>query len=125
MNCPKCHNATHAVSVGEFTVDRCGTCEGIWFDLREHDHLVKVSGSEAVIDTGDPERGSRTNLIRDIICPRCNVKLVKLTFPDQPHIKYEQCSTCGGVFLDAGEFTDLKKFTLAERLKHLFATFHR
>lgn len=117
MQCPKCQGVMHRVTVEEYDVDRCGSCEGIWFDLREHDHLKDIRGSEEALDTGDPQRGRRMDEIRDIHCPRCNVKLIKLAFPEQPHIKYEQCATCGGAFLDAGEFTDFKHLTVAERVK--------
>jgi hypothetical protein len=37
---------------------------------------------------------------------------------DQPHIVFEKCSACSGVFFDAGEFTDFQEYTLAERLKY-------
>lgn len=108
-----------AVSVEEFTVDCCSFCEGIWFDLREHDHLKDIRGSENRIDTGDPAKGETMSDLRDINCPRCSVKLVKLSMPDQTHINYEQCATCGGAFLDAGEFTDVKHLSVRERVKRL------
>jgi Zn-finger nucleic acid-binding protein len=51
--------------------------------------------------------------------------MVKLSIPEQPHIHVEQCSICGGVFFDAGEFTDYQHFTLAERIKLFFSTFRK
>ena len=39
----------------------------------------------------------------------------------QPHIWYEQCPGCGGVYLDAGEFSDLKDVTVMDMLKGWFA----
>lgn len=120
MNCPKCNGTMQKVSVEEIEVDCCSTCEGIWFDLREHDHLKDIRGSEDRIDMGSTEKGEAMDAVRDINCPRCSVKLVKLSMPDQTHIKYEQCATCGGVFLDAGEFTDFKHLSVAERVKHVF-----
>jgi uncharacterized protein len=120
MNCPKCNSVMQKVSVEDIEVDCCGTCEGIWFDLREHDHLKLIRGSEDRIDLGDPAKlrgGEAMDAVRDINCPRCGVKLVKLSMPDQTHIKYEQCATCGGAFLDAGEFTDFKHLSVSERAK--------
>ncbi len=38
---------------------------------------------------------------------------------EQDHVSYEVCPKCYGVFLDAGEFRDLKDFTLFERLRAL------
>ncbi len=123
MNCPKCNSPMHKVSVDEYEVDCCGQCDGIWFDLREHDHLKDIRGSEDRIDTGDPEKGKQMNAIRDINCPRCTAKLIKIAMPDQPHIQYEQCATCGGAFFDAGEFTDWKHLSVGEKVKRIVKPF--
>ena len=123
MNCPKCDGVMQKVSVEDIEVDCCGACEGVWFDLREHEHLKDIRGSEDRIDMGDPVKGDQMDAVRDIHCPRCGVKLVKLSMVDQTHIKYEQCATCGGVFLDAGEFTDFKHLTVVEKVKRLLVPF--
>lgn len=123
MRCPKCDSVMNKVSVEEIEVDCCGACEGIWFDLREHEHLKDIRGSEDRIDLGDSVKGTEMNPVRDIQCPRCSVKLVKLSMPGQTHIKYEQCATCGGVFLDAGEFTDYKHLTFAEKARQFLGPF--
>jgi Zn-finger nucleic acid-binding protein len=39
----------------------------------------------------------------------------------QPHLHYECCKLCGGVFLDAGEFSDYKRKSLLDLVKDLFA----
>ena len=82
-----------------------------------------IRGSEDRIDMGDPAMGGEMNTVRDINCPRCGGKLGKLSMVDQTHIKYEQCATCGGVFLDAGEFTDFKHLMLVEKVKQLLVPF--
>ena len=46
--------------------------------------------------------------------------MIQMAFPEQPHIKYEMCSVCNGLFLDAGEFKDLQETSFAERIKDLF-----
>jgi len=56
MQCPKCQATMEKVTVDEIEVDRCQSCEGMWFDLREHEHLKQRAASEA-IDTGDPAQG--------------------------------------------------------------------
>jgi len=43
--------------------------------------------------------------------------MIRMVDSEQPHIWFEACKTCNGVFLDAGEFTDLKERTLLDRLK--------
>ena len=43
-----------------------------------------------------------------------------MTDHNQPHIKFESCTVCYGVFFDAGEFRDYKELTLTESVKRLF-----
>jgi Zn-finger nucleic acid-binding protein len=108
------------IKLEDIQVDRCTACEGLWFDLREHEHLKGMPGSERV-DTGDPARGHQQDAIREVKCPKCHTPLIRMVFPDQPHIRYEMCSTCHGIYLDAGEFVDFKRKTLAERVRHALA----
>lgn len=115
MQCPKCNAAMSEVEVEGITVDRCDGCGGLWFDLREHEYLKEIKDSEK-IDSGSRGRGEAMDAVRDIECPRCSTLMVKLGFPDQPEIQYEQCATCGGAFLDAGEFSDYKENTVSERI---------
>ena len=103
------------------TVDRCTTCKGIWFDANEHRILKEKKGAEA-IDTGDVATGRKMDKITNIKCPRCQAQMIRMVDVDQHHIDYEACTVCYGIFLDAGEFKDLKDFTISEYLKGLFAS---
>lgn len=113
MECPKCHGAMQRVTAGQYEVDRCASCSGLWFDLREHDHL-KEDGAARSVDTGNADKGRQLDDVRDILCPRDGSTLVKLNSLEQPHIRYEQCSVCGGAFFDAGEFRDLQSTSWGE-----------
>jgi len=75
--------------------------------------------SEAVLDTGSPRVGSTLNAVADIVCPEGHGKMQNCSDGNQRHIWFEQCPTCCGIFLDAGEFTDLKYDTLLDRLRGL------
>jgi Zn-finger nucleic acid-binding protein len=88
-------------------VDRCTGCKGLWFDLMEGDMLKAIAGSEA-IDIGDPSVGKLHNKIDKIDCPVCLSPM------------FEKCSDCSGMFLDAGEFRDLKDDNLIDFIKDLF-----
>jgi Zn-finger nucleic acid-binding protein len=120
MNCPKCGAETEKVAHGGIDVDRCTACKGIWFDVLERERLVQLKDSEK-IDIGDPKVGSRWNKTERIDCPLCRTRMIRMVDPQQPHIWYEACKSCNGIFLDAGEFRDLKQHTLLDRLKDLFA----
>lgn len=116
MNCPKCNAAMEAVEFDEIEVDRCTDCGGLWFDILERETLKERAGSGA-IDTGDAERGKAHNAIGKIDCPNGHTRMVRMVDHEQPHIWYEQCSTCGGAYFDAGEFKDYRTVTPADLIR--------
>lgn len=121
MQCPKCKAKMTMLDIDGIEVDRCGLCGGMWFDLGEERALKESTSEEAGrFDIGSPSLGERHNAIRDYDCPKCKAKMVKLSHHEQRHIEYERCATCGGVYLDAGEFEDLRDLTPAERARRLF-----
>lgn len=120
MECPKCGHPMEPVAFGDVEVDRCTLCKGLWFDLLEHEQLKEMPGSE-VIDCGDPEVGAVFNRDDRIRCPRCAGPMIRMVDPQQPHIWYESCGVCFGVYFDAGEFTDYKRHTLADFFRRLRA----
>ncbi len=75
--------------------------------------------AEAVLDVGDPKVGQRLDRVDDIMCPEGHGPLNKAVDADQSHIWFEECATCQGIFLDAGEFTDMKYKTLMDRVRAL------
>lgn len=120
MQCPKCDNAMETVVFKEIEVERCSHCGGLWFDMLEREDLRSLEGSEA-IDTGDPREGARYNRMGNILCPVCKARVIPMVDVKQPHIWYESCQSCYGVFFDAGEFTDYKHYTVSDIFKDLFA----
>lgn len=120
MDCPKCGHAMESVVHQGVEVDRCTLCQGLWFDLLEHVRLKALSGSE-VIDSGDPQVGSLFNRDDRIHCPRCGAGMVRMVDAGQPHIWYESCASCHGVFLDAGEFRDFKRESVGDFFRALRA----
>jgi Zn-finger nucleic acid-binding protein len=126
FSCPKCGSPMQAVVVDEFAIDRCDGCGGLWFDLREHERMADSSAVDAAaVDTGDASRGAEQNARRDIDCPVCHVRMLKLSVPDQLHIKYESCPVCFGAFFDAGEFRDYAKRSVGEQARGFFRGFRR
>jgi uncharacterized protein len=120
MNCPKCDAPFEAVTFQEVEVDRCTQCQGLWFDSQEEQKLRALKGSEQ-IDVGDPQTGKKFNQIANVHCPKCKAKMLRMVDPEQPHIWYESCPVCYGLFFDAGEFTDWKETTLFDWFRDLFA----
>lgn len=120
MNCPKCNHLTEPVRYGTIEVDRCTHCRGIWFDMLEADHLKELEGSEA-IDTGDAKVGKEYDKIDRIHCPQCDEPMLRMVDRKQPHIWFESCPVCYGLFFDAGEFRDFKEETLMDFFRDLLA----
>jgi Zn-finger nucleic acid-binding protein len=117
IKCPVCAVDMLNTKCHQIEIDRCPKCKGIWFDILEHEDLRKIKGSAQEIDSG--ARNVKLDSEGKIIdCPRCHTRMSPTHDSEQPHIVYEKCSHCSGVFFDAGEFTDLQEFTLAEKLKY-------
>ena len=115
--CPVCKVDMQTAKCEGTEIDRCPKCKGIWFDILEHEDLRKVKGSADKIDTkaqDSMEPGDK----KIIDCPRCHIRMSSTHDAEQPHIVFEKCSACSGVFFDAGEFADLQEYTLAEKLKY-------
>ncbi len=119
MNCPKCNAAMEKVIFEGVEVDRCTSCQGLWFDFQEQQQLKHAKGA-AAIDTGDKTFGQKMNSISQIHCPKCGTLMTHLVDVEQNHVGYEACPHDYGVFFDAGEFTDYSQKTLIESLRRLF-----
>lgn len=105
MKCPSCKNPLREKGAGGLTLDICyGGCGGIWFDAKE---LERVSASAAATlhsIWSVPVSSAKLNDPR--MCPRCpDTVLARKWFSDSKKVEIDQCPKCGGVWLDAGEFT--------------------
>ena len=118
LNCPKCGAAMERVSVGTDSVDRCTACKGLFFSAESHEHLMEMKGAEA-IDTGARSDEPRDQKVR-IQCPACHAQMIRMVDRHQPHIWYESCPVCFGVFMDAGEFREQKQRRLVNVLRDMF-----
>jgi len=100
-------------------IERCSGCRGLWFDMLEQEELKLLAGSES-LDIGDKSIGKEFNAKDVYNCPKCKgVSMIKMVDCEQPHIWYEACSSCHGVFFDAGEFKDYKEESIFDRFKSL------
>lgn len=112
MQCPKCHAPMDPVPGTEETVQRCGSCKGMWFEIMAHEQLreeaeridlVEPAPRPAADETFDPTAPAA----QVILCPACgHYPLIHMVDPHQPHIRFESCKFCYGRFYDAGEFRD-------------------
>ena len=118
MKCPKCSANMERVRTPEATVDRCTLCRGMWFDMLEHQD-VKPPAAKA-LDVGSSGVGRKYDKLEPVLCPKDGQRMTRMTALGQPHIHYEQCPICGGVFFDAGEFRDFKTESIGDVVRGLF-----
>jgi Zn-finger nucleic acid-binding protein len=100
-------------------VDRCSACKGLWLDGGEFETLTTRKAATHV-DTGDVGEVAKASKIENYPCPRCSGAMVRMVDSKQSHIWYEKCSSCGGLFFDAGEFRDLSESTIWDFFRDLF-----
>ena len=117
MECPKCSRPMETKTFKNIELDRCTGCFGIFCDQAAIEAGKDVWLSEAVLDVGYESTGERYDKVDDINCPTCNVKMEKISDPVQTHIWMEACPQCEKIFLDAGEFTDLKHNTMLDKYR--------
>ncbi len=108
------------VTYANIAVERCTGCRGLWFDMLEHEHLKEIEGAES-IDIDDAQVGRKYRQVSRILCPTCATRMIPMVDRDQPHIWYEACTSCYGVFFDAGEFKDYLDRTILDFFRDLLA----
>ncbi len=121
MKCPKCSGLFHKVLFQDTEVERCSSCNGLWFDALELPALLKKKGSER-LDVGDKGDFQKTNQIEDFRCPKDGSTMIKMVDAKQGHIWYESCGHCKGIFLDATEFKDLKDTSVLDLFRTILMT---
>ena len=105
MNCPKCQTPLAAHTVQDVAVQRCGSCDGLWFT---------EAGFHAAKDHAEPDAAwMHVDLWKDharfevrsrkLACPSCAKVMVALRYDKTP-VEIDYCADCRGIWLDAAEF---------------------
>jgi len=114
--CPKCGGTFESLQLGQYTVERCQACEGLWLDERELGHILEID--HAVLrQTHAAQSTSPLPTGKKGPCPRCSGSLITL-HNLQANVMTDSCSVCFGVFLDAGELEAFEHPTLTARVGH-------
>jgi len=111
MNCPACSRKLTETKVGAVAVDVCsGGCGGIWFDafeLQRVDEQHEAAGKRLLEIPRNP--AVIVDTTRKRACPRCDgVKLKRHFFSARRKVEVDQCPSCGGYWLDAGELEQIR-----------------
>jgi Zn-finger nucleic acid-binding protein len=102
-----------------FGVDVCAQCGVMWFDPEELKRVLACEATAAAIDDHVPQRERRIAIFRGktMKCPRDREALVVREHVDKPHVDIDQCPSCRGILLDAGELRVLAERSWSERLR--------
>ena len=121
MKCPACSNQLQKMTVGDVTVDVCkGGCGGIWFDnfeLKKFDEPHESAGEELL----DVECDASTVVDRTkrLKCPKCNdIVMMRHFFSVKKEVEVDECPSCGGFWLDAGELGKICTLFNTEEERH-------
>jgi len=108
MNCPRCRTELDPRKTDGVEIDECRDCRGVWFDAGE---LRRVK------DQSDPDLGwmdvelwkheDRFRIAaKPAECPKCSRAMVAVDYGDTG-VEVDFCSSCRGVWLDAGELENI------------------
>ena len=111
MICPACGNQLGQLVAAGVVLDVCnGGCGGIWFDSFE---LQKVEAAQAV--TGDiqisipVDASIKVDYAKRRCCPKCgDVVLMRHFYSKRRGVVVDECPSCAGFWLDAGELEQIR-----------------
>ncbi|MFP4026367.1 MAG: zf-TFIIB domain-containing protein [Candidatus Brocadiia bacterium] len=100
MQCPHCEGQElePMIEHGGIELDRCPSCDGLWFDGGELQQVLDVPVRELELSP-EANKGER-------ICPRCNIEMYVFQYPTT-HVTVDMCAKCHGLWLDGGELMEI------------------
>ena len=106
MKCPKCQTETLGeYFVEDVAVDRCSSCDGIWFDAQELSQLLVEDAHQiASLRRGSADEQADGKKGR---CPRDESELLRVFSAIDKSVVLDACAECRGIWLDGGEFAKL------------------
>lgn len=110
MECPACHRTLRPVTIGGGTVEVClEGCAGIWFgsgELRRFTDPTDAAGQALATFAGSSQ--VQVDVDQRRRCPRClDSVLMRHFFSAKRAVTVDECPTCAGVWLDAGELAQI------------------
>ncbi len=123
MNCPVCGKQMVEEDFGGVKVDVCKHgCKGMWFDWFELSKLDESNeGLGVALDEAlDQPRASDEGRGK-LDCPKCGVKMQIHKYKKANQVTIDECYSCSGIFLDAGELGAIRDAFMSkeEEKEHL------
>ena len=112
MDCPACDRSLEPVEVSGLELEICrGGCGGVWFDNYELEKVDerKESAGEALLDVGRAP-DVEVDHERPRACPSCREAVMRRHFfTVKREVEVDECPACAGVWLDAGELSEIRR----------------
>jgi len=118
MNCPRDGVRLQEVKVDELVLDRCPSCEGVWFDFGVLERVLSRD-AKTVEETLMERPAASMPRAEDLSCPRCGDVLIRMRGTDEG-VTYYGCLTCYGRWLDGSDMARLLRRSLLAKFERLF-----
>jgi Zn-finger nucleic acid-binding protein len=108
------------VEINKVEIDICEDCGGVWFDNLEFEKFdeVQESAGDQLVNLLAGCRKKPVDLSQRVNCPRCPDTVLMRHFESALRkIAIDQCPSCGGIWLDAGELAEYRKLFPGEEDK--------
>lgn len=126
MKCPNNHELNQEIKIGNVALDRCETCEGLWFDrdeLRQAKDSQDESGSTQWFDIEISYDEKNSPVRQDSKpCPSCHVPLYNIRYGDS-EIHVDACKSCEGIWLEKDGFNTILDFVQRKSADALLNTY--
>lgn len=111
MKCPKCLAELEEFYPQDASLSRCFFCHGFWFDKNDFKKVIDEYDKDLAWMHFDlwREKEKLGAVQGKRLCPRCEKAMVVLKYANS-EVEIDFCATCGGVWLDSGEFTKIVDF---------------
>jgi len=119
--CPHCDTPLQTIKLkiqGEFHIERCKTCFGLFFDLGEIETLLDSSVSNVtdinlkLIKSINKDRYQKHQAVKYVKCPCCRILMNRVNFGHRSGVIVDKCSK-HGIWVDSGEITHLMEWKKA------------
>jgi Zn-finger nucleic acid-binding protein len=119
--CAACHGPMLRFGTQGITLDGCTCCGGLWLDKGELGSLLQLPPAALALverqlrsDTPAPGAPGPAALALDrpaaLPCPACHRLMHEHPYAVQSGLHIDQCYECRGVWLDAGELEQIRRF---------------
>ena len=111
--CPKCQSEMAEIVERGVTIDRCVSCDFLWFDPNEIDRYLRGSHSSPAFETpGDSSFKIASNADGGL-CTRCN--LSALQSGAVSGVPFLRCRECEGIGISIQDIRAIRHCTTRER----------